>query len=409
MKITDVKTVLLTGPLTSDPSLLVFRKLRSAAFIEIHTDTELIGIGETYSGYHAPEIVPEIVEFFKPILMGLKDDDIQPRKLWDKMYHCANFWARSGIGVNVFAGIEGALWDLRGKIDKQPVYQLLGGRRHDRLLSYATGSISNYPWSGLIEKIQRYQNAGFRAAKFAAGWYNAADKTVFTGRTPQAWVDMECDKLQTIRREIGDDFIICMDGHMGNVHDERITGWDVGIAKAVLRSLEPYDIFFFEEPLNYNNVEGYAELCRSTAIPVAGGENLATREEFWQFAKINAFDIAQPDASYVGMGPFVDIAHMFAQQNKRVATHSWSSGAGTMENIHAAFATPNVAILELAPLAGPLHTEIYADGYRFKDGYILPPNVPGLGVRLTDEIKNKYPFVRGSGEWNAVTGKSTFM
>ena len=81
MKITDVKTVLLTGPLTGDPSLLVFRKLRSAAFIEIHTDTELVGIGETYSGYHVPEIVPEIVEFFKPILVGLQDGDIQPRRL----------------------------------------------------------------------------------------------------------------------------------------------------------------------------------------------------------------------------------------------------------------------------------------------------------------------------------------
>ncbi|OHB58906.1 MAG: hypothetical protein A2Y12_17655 [Planctomycetes bacterium GWF2_42_9] len=409
MKITDVKTVLLTGPLTNDPSLLVFRKLRSAAFIEIHTDTELIGIGETYSGYHCPEIVPEIVEFFKPILIGLKDHEIQPRMLWDRMYHCSHFWARSGVGVNVLAGIEGALWDLRGKIDKQPVYQLLGGRRHDKLLSYATGSIANYPWSGLIEKIERYQKAGFIAAKFAAGWYNPADKTVFTGRTPQAWVEMECDKLQTIRKQIGKDFIICLDGHMGNVHDQRITGWDVGIAMAVLKALEVYDIFFFEEPLNYNNVDGYAELCRNTAIPVAGGENLATREEFWQFAKANAFDIAQPDASYIGMGPFVDVARMFALQNKRVATHAWSSGAGTMENIHAAFATPNVAILELAPLAGPLHTEVYVDGYRFKDGYILPPEVPGLGVRLTDEIKNKYPFIRGSGEWNAVPGKSVFM
>ena len=318
------------------------------------------------------------------------------------------FLARSGVGVNVLAEIEGALWDLRGKMDKQPVYQLLGGRRHDKLLSYATGSISNYPWPGLIEKIERYQSAGFRAAKFAAGWYDAANKTVFTGRTSQAWVEMESEKLQTIRRQIGKDFIICMDGHMGNVHDERITGWDVGIAKAVLQALESYDIFFFEEPLNYNNIDGYAELCRSTAISVAGGENLATREEFWQYAKANAFDIAQPDASYVGMGPFMDIAHMFAQQNKRVATHSWSSGADDGKH-PCCLCHTECRHFGTGPLAGPLHTEIYADGYRFKNGYILPPEVPGLGVRLTDEIKKKYPFIRGSGEWNAVPGKSNFM
>lgn len=409
MKITDVKTVLLTGPLTEDPSLLVFRKKRSAAFIEIHTDTELIGIGETYVGYHAPEIVPEIVEFFKPILIGIQDSDIQPARLWDRMYHCGNFWGRTGLGVNVLAGIEAALWDLRGKMDNVPVHQLLGGRRHDRLLGYATGSVSNYPWSSLIEKIQRYQNAGFRAAKFAAGWFNADTRQVFSGRTPQAWVDMESEKLTAVRDQIGPDFTICLDGHMGNVHDDRITGWDVGIAKAVLKAMEPFDIFFFEEPLNYHDIEGYAELCRSTSIPVAGGEVLSTREEFWQFAHVDGFDIAQPDASYIGIAPFLDVARMFALRNKRVATHAWSAGAGVMANIHAAFATPNVAILELPPLAGPLHTEVYGDGYRFENGYILPPEAPGLGVRLTDELKNKYPFVRGSGEWNVVQGKTQLL
>lgn len=410
MKITDVKTVLLTGPLTLDPSILRFRKMRSAAFVEIHTDTELVGIGETYTGYHAPEIVPEIVDFFKPILVGLRDADIQPARLWDRMYQCSNFWARTGVGVNVLAGVEGALWDLRGKMDKQPVHHLLGGCRHDRLLSYATGSVSNYPWSDLIEKIERYRNAGFRAAKFGAGWSDASNGNVFTGRTPQEWADMESDKLQTIRRQIGADFMICLDGHMSNVEDDRITGWDVGIARAVLKALEPHDIFFFEEPLHYSNLEGYAELCRSTAIPVAGGECLTTREEFRQYAKIDGFGIAQPDASYTGIGAFLDIARMFAVNQKRVATHAWSAGVGVMENIHAAFACPNVAILELPPLAGPLHTEIYTDGgYRFKDGYILPPEAPGLGVRLTEQTKKKYPFIRGSGEWNAVPGKSEYM
>ncbi len=409
MRITDVKTVLLTGPLTADPSLLVFRKLRSAAFIEIHTDTELIGIGETYTGYHAPEIVPEIVEFFKPILVGLKDSDIQPQRLWDRMYHCAHFWAHRGVGVNVLAGIEGALWDLRGKIDKLPVHQLLGGRRHERLLGYATGSVSNYPWPNLIEKIERYRKAGFRAAKFGAGWYNDADGSVFRGHTPQAWAEMESEKLQTVRRDIGTDFTICLDGHMGNVEFEDEVAWDVGTAKAVLQAMESYDIFFYEEPLDYNDIDGYAELCRSTAIPIAGGENLSTRQEFWQFAQAGGFDIAQPDAAYIGLGAFLDVARMFALSNKRVATHAWSSGAGVMANIHAAFATPNVAILELPPLAGPLHTEIYAEGYRFKDGYILPPEAPGLGVRLTPQLKARYPFIRGSGEWNAVAGKSQFM
>ena len=403
MKITDVKTVLLTGPSGNDPFLQDLRKHRSAAFIEIHTDSGLVGIGETYTGYHAPEIVPAIVEFFKPILIGLTDDEIRPRQLWERMYRCANFWARVGVGANILAGIEGALWDLKGKMLEVPVYELLGGCMHDRLLGYATGCASNYPWSELTRKIDLYREAGFRGIKIAAGWLDARESTVFSSTSTQAWVDMEAEKLEAIRSHAGPDFIICLDGHMSN-HDG-ISTWDVGIATAVLKALEPFDLFFFEEPLHYNDMQGYAELCRNTSIAVAGGEALSSREEFAQYASNRAFDIAQPDASYIGITPFLDVAAMFAVQKKRIATHAWSSGAGVMENLHAAFATPNIAVLELPPLTGPLHTEVYADGYRFKDGYILPPQAPGLGVRLTDELKEQYPFVPGTGEWTTVPGK----
>jgi len=220
---------------------------------------------------------------------------------------------------------------------------------------------------------------------------------------------MKCEKLETVRKSIGKEFTICMDGHMSNAMSDKMKACDVETAKAVLNAMEPYDIFFYEEPLNYNNVAGYAELCRSTSVPVAGGECLSTREEFLQYAQMNAFDIAQPDASYIGMAAFVDVGTLFAQSGRRVATHAWSSGGGVMENIHAAFSTPNMAILELPPLAGPLHTEVYADGYRFEDGFVLAPETPGLGIRLTDDLKTKYPFIRGSGEWNSVPGKRNFL
>ena len=295
-------------------------------------------------------------------------------------------------------------WD-----EKAQVYDLLGGRLHDRSVGYATGCISHYPWSDLLAKFDLYREAGFVGAKVAAGWVNLHNGECSRGRSSQAWADMEAEKLEAVRAHVGTDFIVCLNGHMSNVEEADEAVWDVGIAKAVLCALEPYDLFFFEEPRHYNGRPGYAELCASTAVPVAGGECLTTREEFEQYASARAFDIAQPDASYIGTGPFFDVAAMFAAQKKRVATHAWSSGVGVMQNIHAAFATPNVAILELPPLAGPLHTEVYADGYRFEGGYILPPEAPGLGVRLTDDFQNKHPFVPGSGEWNTVPGKPAPM
>ena len=408
MKITDVKTVLLTGPAGNDPYLQRVRKKRSAAFIEIHTDTELRGIGETMTGYHVPEFVPEIVEFFRPILVGLQDGQIDPKRLWQRMYRCGNFWARVGVGVNVLAGIEAALWDLKGKMASRPVVDLLGGRRHDRLQCYATGCESNYPWKHLKHKIDLYRQDGFTAMKVGAGWHNGDTDESFAGRTVQAWVEMESEKLSVIRSHAGEDFTVCLDGHMSNVDEDKVV-WDVATAKAVLKELERYNLFFFEEPLHYSDIAGYAELSRSTSIAVAGGEALSSREEFRAYAGASALDIAQPDASLVGIWAFLDIAAMFAAKNRRVATHAWGAGAAVMQNIHAAFATPNVAILEIPPMAAGMHTDIYADGYRFENGYILPPETPGLGVRLTDDIKNRYPFVRGSGEWNAVPGKSEYM
>ena len=180
--------------------------------------------------------------------------------------------------------------------------------------------------------------------------------------------------------------------------------WAVDIATGVLGSLEPYNLLFFEEPLHYDDIEGYATLSGATSVPVAGGEGLTTVREFQQYAGRGALDIAQPDAACTGTTALIDIARLYAQQGKRVATHAWSAGAGVMQNIHAAFVCPNTAILEIPPLGGPLYTEVWADGYRFEEGYILPPEAPGLGVRLTDEIKNRFPFQPNSGEWNPVPG-----
>ena len=124
MKITDVKTILLTAPCTDDPFITPsLRKVRSAAFIRIETDMGMIGIGETYGGYFFPEGVPPIVDFFKPILIGNNVEDIP--ELWRRMYHAGNFWCRVGLGAIVMAGIEAAMWDLRGKELGLPVYKLL--------------------------------------------------------------------------------------------------------------------------------------------------------------------------------------------------------------------------------------------------------------------------------------------
>jgi galactonate dehydratase len=124
------------------------------------------------------------------------------------------------------------------------------------------------------------------------------------------------------------------------------------------------------------------------------------------FVEQDAFDIGQPDASFVGgLGEFMKVAAMLEGRGRRIATHAWGAGGSLMQNIHCGFACGNTAILEMAPAYAGLHSEVIGDSLIMKDGYILPPQMPGLGIQLTDAIKKKYAFVPGSGEFNDVPGK----
>ena len=399
MKITDVKTVLLTGKCTNDPYLLECRKRRSVALVEIETDTEHVGVGETYAGYFCPELIPPIVDFFKPILLGREVDDISA--IWADMYHCENFWCRVGLGLIALTAIEAALWDLKGKMLAQPVYELLGGRKHDRLLGYATGGPSNYPKERLAKKVDHYLSLGFRAFKLGAGALSSEGKHV--GTSPNEAADFEADKMQFIRSHVGKDVKVMMDGHMSN---NPTRTWDLATAMAVTKAVEPFNLFFFEEPLHYSDPWAYAELRPSTTVPIAGGECLTAISEWKVFAEKDCFDIAQPDAAFVGgLEPFIKIAKLFESHGRQIATHTWGAGAAYMQNIHAAFACGNAAVLEMPPSPGPLHEELFKESFRMADGFVLPPETPGLGVTLNDEIKNRFPFVPGSGEFNDVPGK----
>ena len=252
MKITDVQTILLTGPCTMDPYLTEIRKVRSAAFIRIETDSGLTGIGETYAGYFFPEAVPGIVDFFKPILLGNSIDDIP--ELWRRMYHCGNFWCRVGLGAIVLAGIEAALWDLKGKILELPVYKMLrdawgkdfstistdntGSNGHLKLPCYATGGPSNYPFETLIQKVEFYCSLGFRGVKLGAGAY-WKDKGFKMTNDPAESADFEASKAACIRKEFGKDLWLMFDAHMGNSPGGT---WGLETATAVAKALEPYHL-----------------------------------------------------------------------------------------------------------------------------------------------------------------------
>jgi L-alanine-DL-glutamate epimerase-like enolase superfamily enzyme len=401
MKITDVKTVLFTGPSTNDPFLREARTLRTAAFVELHTDGGLVGLGETYAGYFCAETVSAIVEFFAPILVGQRAPEYDVSELWRRMYTSGSYWCRTGLGMAVISALEAALWDLKGKCLDKPVYELLGGVKHEKLLGYATGGPSNYPKERLAAKADHYLSLGFRAIKIGSGCYENGKSSHTRGGMDV--VEFERDKVEFLRKHVGAAVEILFDAHQAFSDYGK---WDFTTTRAISDAFEPFNLFLLEEACPYDEPWKYADLAREVKVPIAGGEQLTAPFEWGVFLNASAFDIAQMDAAFMGgLGPFMDFARRWEARGKKVATHAWGAGGSLMQNIHCGFAAANTCILELAPDFAGLHRDIIGESFRMRDGYVLPPQTPGLGITLTDEIKNRYPFVPGTGEFISVPGK----
>lgn len=411
MKITAVRTVLSTAP--QKDIFMKSRVRRSAAFVVIETDTELTGLGETYAGYFVPEMVPEMVRFYEPILIGQSplDVDVLSRRL----FLSGKFWARVGLGSIVLSCIEAALLDLKGKALGVPVYELLGGRCHETLPCYATGGTSPHDRGELEGKVEQYLKTGFTAVKLGAGLYRPGHPTL-AGRTPQEARDIEVRKVEFLRERFGDSFQLNLDAHMDNL-GETSHVWNLATAQFVLKALEAYPIGFFEEALPYTNMRDYAALRASTTIPVAGGECLTSLEEWRDWLEHKPFALAQLDASYMGgIMNFIKIARLCELQGVNIATHAWSATPGAAANLHAAFASRNTAVCEMAAynpsrpelnthIECPLMTELWIEPPLLENGRIRLADTPGLGVHLPKGFIKRYPFEPGSGEFNSVQGK----
>jgi L-alanine-DL-glutamate epimerase-like enolase superfamily enzyme len=406
VRIVDVRTVLLTGPSTDDPWLSVFKQSRTVALVEVETDSGVVGLGETYAGYFFPESVPLVVSYLEPILLALEEfepDTLDVPQALARMRTCFQYWGRVGLGAGVLAGIEGALWDLAGKLQELPVHRLFAADAPDRLPAYATGGPSPGPKDDLLRKVAFYRELGFSAFKVSTGYIDGVTREEVMATGPAAAAALEAEKVSLLRSEFGDELGVLLDGHMG--HREGPTRWNLATASAVLTALEPLGLIFLEEPLAYDDPDAYAALAASSRVPVAGGEQLSTYGEFAAYADRRAFTVAQPDAAWLGVEGFLRVAERFARDGAAIAPHCWSGGVGYMQNIHAAFASGNVAIVELPPAAGALHTELWGDSVRLEHGALLRPDEPGLGVRLTDATRSAYPFRPGAEEFSSVPGK----
>jgi len=409
VKVIDVRTHLISAPWTGDPfwASTMPGFTRTAALIEVTTDSGATGLGETVMGYFCPEIVPPLVDYYRELVLELELDPLLPDRVFDELYQRSLWWGRVGVAVSILSGIEMALWDLAGKVAGKPVHALIGGAAHGRLPLYASGGTGTWPVEKTVEQAKRYVDLGFRGLKLGTGMdlrpggfttsrVQPPYGTWYAGSTA-ARVDDERSKFEALRRALGSEIELAIDSHAVQVREP----WDRRTALALARAVEDYDLLFYEEPLRYDDPQGYAELRAATRIPIAGGECLTGLAEFAAWFALGALDIAQPDATHVGGVRMTQrVAQAADERHVGLIVHTGGAvGPGFMANLHVAFASPNARYVEYALAPDNVRRELLVEPVVLKDGFVELPTAPGLGVELRPEVAQRYPYRPGTFEY----------
>ncbi len=368
MKITDVETIMLRLPkvLTNGDGL------QDVLIIRVHTDEGVVGIGEAHT---SPLVLKSIID--APVsqlsVQGLKQllvgkDPLNINELWNLMYNHTTTFGRRGVVINAISGIDIALWDILGKVAGLPVYQLLGGAVRDRVPVYAS-DLTPGSKSEIIDKAKSRVDQGYQALKF--GWGSLGQNAKEDAR----WV-------HDVRRALGPEIDIMVD--MGSPVPFDVAVW-------LGNALAEDDVFFLEEPLSPDDLDGFAALVAVSPTPIATGEKETTRFGFRDLMERGKLRIIQPDIARAGgLTEIRRIATLAESRNVQVIPHCWATDVLVSATLHFLATQPNAPYQEFNVMDNPLRTQLLRDPIRPEDGYAHVPRGPGLGIELNEETLETY-------------------
>ncbi len=359
-------------------------------FVKLMTDSGVEGIGEVYSlPFHPTAVEAMIADTCERMVIGA--DPFQIESLWRRIYSRGYSQRPDPSLLGVLSGIEMACWDIVGKELNRPVYDLLGGKVHQRLRSYTY----LYPKAGEDEQVYRdpdlaaeraseYLAQGFTAVKFdPAGPYSAFDPRQLSLEALD-----RCELfVKRLREAVGSSCDLLF-----GTHGQMTPAGAIRLA----RRLEPYDPLWFEEPTPPENPAAMGQVARATSIPVASGERLTTKYEFSALLQAQAAAILQMNLGRVGgILEAKKIAGMAETFYAQIAPHLYCGPVVGAANIQISTCSPNFLILESIQTWEGFHSEILKRPIRWEAGHVIPPDAPGLGVELDEAVARAHPY---SGE-----------
>lgn len=305
------------------------------------------GVGYTYTTGRNGGAIHAILAREIPQIVAGEDADLIER-IWTKVWWALHYGGRGGPSVLALSALDIALWDLKARRAKLPLWKFLGGN-DPQVPCYAGGIDLELTPDELLRQTDGNLKKGFRAIKMKVG-------------RPQLHEDVA--KLAAMRRHLGDGFPLMVDANMK---------WSADEAIRAARAFQPYDLTWLEEPIIPDDVAGHVRVVREGGLPVAAGENLRTLWEFKQFIAAGGVTYPEPDTTNCGgITPFMKIAHLAEAFNLPVTSH----GAHDV-TVHLLAACPNRSYLE----AHGFGLDRYiADPLVLKDGRAQAPDRPGHGI-----------------------------
>jgi galactonate dehydratase len=366
MKITGIKTYLMqVGARPAEAGQPMpqadadFRGSRCWLFVKVMTNAGVYGVGEG-SGW--PRVVETAVRDLANVLIG--EDPAHVDRLWSRMHLATMGHGMLGtVGGGAMTAIEMALWDIKGKVLGQPVWNLLGGRFRDRIRVYGHAKTP--------ERAAELRGRGI-----------AAMKVPFTGA-------VALDEVWAIREAMGPEIDLMVDAH----GPSWMTTAD---AIRIGRELEPLDLLFYEDPIPPENLDGYRRIRDAVAVPLAAGERLATIWGLRPLIEGDLVDVVQPDTGRAGgITQLRKIAAMAEAHGIMLAPHSGSLGpVAEFAALHVMATVPNALLLERIELDWPGRHEVVTPVLQTVDGHLPVPDAPGLGVDIVEEAIARYPARR---------------
>ena len=351
MKITSVDTFLMHASVPDSGGW----GARNWLFVRVHTDEGLYGVGES-SGW--PRVVETAIRDLTPLIVG--QDPFHIESIVQQLQVAMMGHGMTGVvGAGAITGIEMALWDLKGKALDTPVWNLLGGKVHDTLRLYTHAHTP--------DQCRRYMDRGFDAFK--------------TGGVTEP-----LGKIRRLRDELPDEIDL-----MADVHGPP---WlTVPDAIRLGKALEEFDLLFYEDPVAPDIPGAIEEVARNVDLPIAAGERHAWTWGVQQLIEDQIIDVVQPDTGRAGgLNAMRKIAALAETHFVMFAPHDGSLGpVAEMAAVHLCATLPNFLILEHLEDDVPQRYEVMEPQPEIRDGHVVVPDRPGLGIDIVPEAIAHYP------------------